>query len=88
LQLAHSCKPGLLAGMEVFGFADNGGTWYRARSPSPSVHETLVSAGAGVRFPVGPHTRLALQAANALTADGPGLKSGAWRFLFAITGKY
>jgi hemolysin activation/secretion protein len=88
LQLAHSCKPGLLAGMEVFGFADNGDTWYRARSPSPSVHETLVSAGAGVRFPVGPHTRLALQAANALTADGPGLKSGAWRFLFAITGKY
>jgi hemolysin activation/secretion protein len=80
--------PGLLAGMEVFGFADNGDTWYRARPPSPSDHETLASAGAGVRFPIGPHTRLELQAANGLAADGPRLKSGAWRFLFAITGKY
>jgi hemolysin activation/secretion protein len=80
--------PGLLAGTEVFGFADNGDTWYRARSPSPPVHETLASAGVGVRFPIGTRTRLELQAANALTADGPGLKSGGWRFLFAITAKY
>jgi hemolysin activation/secretion protein len=80
--------PGGLAGTEVFGFADNGDTWYRARSPLPSIHETLASAGAGIRFPIGAKTRLELQAANALTADVPGLKSGGWRFLFAITGKY
>lgn len=80
--------PGWLAGMEVFGFADNGDTWYRARAPAPSVHETLASAGAGVRFPIGTKTRLELQAANALNADGPGFESGGWRFLFAITANY
>ncbi|HEY8949921.1 MAG TPA: ShlB/FhaC/HecB family hemolysin secretion/activation protein [Rhizomicrobium sp.] len=80
--------PAWLSGMEVFGFADYGDTWYRARSPQPSIHETLASAGAGVRFPIGAKTSLELQAANALTADVPGLKSGGWRFLFAVTGKY
>jgi hemolysin activation/secretion protein len=80
--------PDMLAGIEIFGFADYGDTWYRARAPAPSIHETLASAGAGLRFPVGAKTKLELQAANALTAEVPGLKAGGWRFLFAITGKY
>jgi hemolysin activation/secretion protein len=80
--------PQMLAGMEVFGFVDNGDTWYRARHPAPSVHETLASAGIGLRFPAGTKTKLELQLANALTAEVPGLQSGGWRVLFAITGKY
>ncbi|HEX7726817.1 MAG TPA: ShlB/FhaC/HecB family hemolysin secretion/activation protein, partial [Rhizomicrobium sp.] len=80
--------PAPLNGVELFGFADNGDTWYRARSASPAIHETLASVGGGVRFPIGPKTKLELSAAHALTADGPGLKSNGWRFLFAIAGKY
>ena len=80
--------PAPLNGVELFGFADNGDTWYRARSASPAIHETLASVGGGVRFPIGPKTKLELSAAHALTADGPGLKSNGWRFLFVIAGKY
>jgi len=75
-------------GIEIFGFADNGDTWYRARSPSPSIHETLASAGGGIRLPIGTKTKLELSVAKALSAEGPGLKSGAWRFLFGVTAKY
>lgn len=80
--------PGPLAGMEIFGFADNGETWYRARLLAPSIRETLASAGGGVRIPVGEKTRLELQLAKGLTADGPGLRNGGWRFLFALAAKY
>ncbi|MGN6514258.1 MAG: hypothetical protein ACTHLR_00275, partial [Rhizomicrobium sp.] len=71
-----------------FGFADIGDTWYRARAGAPSILETLASAGGGVRIPMGAKTRLELQLAKALTAHGPGLRSGGWRFLFALAAKY
>jgi hemolysin activation/secretion protein len=79
---------GILSGMEVFGFADYGDAWYRARAPGSSIHEWLASAGGGLRIPIGEKTKLELQAANALGAGVPGLRAENWRFLFAISGKY
>jgi hemolysin activation/secretion protein len=79
---------GLLSGVEVFGFADYGDSWYRARAPMASIHEWLASAGGGLRIPIGGTAKLELQAANALGAGVPGLRAGDWRFLFAISGKY
>ena len=80
--------PGILSGMEVFGFADYGDAWYRARAPGSSIHEWLASWGGGLRIPIGEKTKLELQAANALSAGVPGLRAGDWRLLFAISGKY
>jgi hemolysin activation/secretion protein len=80
--------PDILSGMEVFGFADYGDAWYRARAPGSSIHEWLASAGGGLRIPIGEKTKLELQAANALGAGVPGLRAENWRFLFAISGKY
>ncbi|MGN6517313.1 MAG: ShlB/FhaC/HecB family hemolysin secretion/activation protein, partial [Rhizomicrobium sp.] len=49
---------GLLAGMEIFGFADNGDTWYRARAGAPPNHHNRASPRGGGRQPNGaPHPR-------------------------------
>jgi hemolysin activation/secretion protein len=76
--------PGLLNGSEIFGFAEDGSTWYlRRRSFAPRAFH-LASAGFGVRIPFRNETRLELQAANGIAADAPGIASGKWRFGFSL----
>ena len=80
--------PDTLKGLELFAFADNGDSWYRARAGAPGTHNTLASAGAGVRFPIGETTRLELEAADAISTDVPGVNTGSWRLLFALSATY
>ena len=90
LEIGYDPKglPARLEGTELFGFADNGETWTRARPPHPALDANLASAGFGIRVPVVAGARLELQAANALRADAPGVRGGDWRFLFGITASY
>jgi hemolysin activation/secretion protein len=83
-----SWLPELLKGSEVFGFADDGGTWYRSRFGLAAQDFHLASAGVGVRFPFHRETKLELEAANALIGDAPGMSAGGWRFVFALTTAY
>jgi hemolysin activation/secretion protein len=76
---------GWLKGIELFGFADDGSTWYRARPASSPVDFHLASAGLGIRLPIGEKTRLELEAADAVATNVPGTKTGDWRFLFGLT---
>jgi hemolysin activation/secretion protein len=76
---------GWLAGLEVFGFGDDGSSWYRARPLTLAQDLHLASAGMGIRLPIGAKTRLEVQAANALDTNAPGTRTGAWRFLFGVT---
>jgi hemolysin activation/secretion protein len=76
---------GWLAGAEVFGFADKGTIWYRARPLTLPADYHLASAGGGVRLPVGEKTRVELQAAHAVDSDVPGVPPGSWRFLFGVS---
>ncbi|HWA31178.1 MAG TPA: ShlB/FhaC/HecB family hemolysin secretion/activation protein [Rhizomicrobium sp.] len=80
--------PDILNGLEIFAFADNGDTWYRARAPTPALHHRLASAGGGVRLPLGTATKLELEGADALDADVPGIRAGSWRVLFALSASY
>lgn len=77
-----------LTGWEFFGFADNGDVWSRGRAGAAGVHDTLASAGAGIRLPIGEKMKLELEAADPIHVDAPGLKAGGWRFLFGITANY
>jgi hemolysin activation/secretion protein len=77
--------PDLLNGSEIFGFAEDGGTWYRARAGFAAQDFHLASAGLGVRIPVRKQTRLEFSAANGLVADAPGIFAGRWRFGFTLT---
>ncbi len=83
-----SWLPEFLKGAEVFGFADDGGTWYRSRFGLGAQDFHLASAGFGVRFPFHRETKLELAAANALIGDAPGMSAGGWRFIFALTTVY
>lgn len=76
---------GFFKGLEIFGFADDGGTWYRARPTTLPADYHLASAGLGLRLPIGAKTRVEIQAADALATNVPGTKTGAWRFLFGLT---
>jgi hemolysin activation/secretion protein len=78
----------VLTGWEIFGFADDGDVWARARAGGPSAHDSLASAGVGIRLPIGGQMKLDLEAADAIHADAPGLNAGGWRFLFGITANY
>lgn len=87
LEISYIIKglTGNLAGLELFGFGDTGTTWQFARPFSPAADHQLSSAGMGIRLPVGQKTRLEAEAANAVSANAPGTKTGDWRFLFAVT---
>jgi len=86
-ELAYRPKglPGLLNGSEVFGFGEDGGTWYRSRLGFAPQDFHLASAGFGVRIPFRTETRLEVFAANGLIGNAPGVSSGKWRFGFALT---
>ncbi|HEX4271200.1 MAG TPA: ShlB/FhaC/HecB family hemolysin secretion/activation protein [Rhizomicrobium sp.] len=79
---------GLFAGTELFGFGDDGQSWYRQRIVAAGTiaaqDYNLASAGFGVRFPYGTETKLELAAADALSS-APGTRAGEWRFLFGLT---
>ncbi|HEY4125888.1 MAG TPA: ShlB/FhaC/HecB family hemolysin secretion/activation protein [Rhizomicrobium sp.] len=83
-----SWLPTLLKGSEIFGFADDGGTWYRSRSGFAPLDFHLASAGAGVGLPFHQETKLELEAAHALIGDAPEMSAGGWRFIFALTTAY
>lgn len=72
-------------GTEIFAFADDGGTWYRARGPFAPQDFELASAGLGVRFPIGGKTKLELRAANGIVGDAPQERPGRWRFGFQFS---
>lgn len=76
--------PGLLNGSEFFGFAEDGGTWYRSRRNFAAQDFHLASAGFGIRIPFRSETRLELQAANGIAAEAPGIAPGEWRFGFSL----
>jgi hemolysin activation/secretion protein len=77
--------PGLLNGSEIFGFAEDGGTWYLRRRNFAARDFHLASAGFGVRIPLRSETRLEVRAANGIAADAPGIAPGKWRFGFTLT---
>jgi hypothetical protein len=77
--------PGLLNGSEIFGFAEDGGTWYLRRRNFAARDFHLASAGFGVRIPLRSETRLEVRAANGIAADAPGIAAGKWRFGFTLT---
>ena len=77
--------PGLLNGSEIFGFAQDGGTWYLRRRNFAARDFHLASAGFGVRIPLRSETRLEVRAANGIAADAPGIAPGKWRFGFTLT---
>jgi hemolysin activation/secretion protein len=85
LAFRPSGLPGLLNGAEIFGFAEDGGTWYRSRRNFAPRDFHLASAGLGLRIPFRQQTRLEFQAANGLVADAPGTVAGKWRFGFTLT---
>jgi len=74
-----------LRGLELFGFADDGQSWYRARPTTLAGNYHLASVGAGFRLPIGDKSRLEIQAADAIASNIPGFGRGAWRFLFGFT---
>lgn len=88
LAFRPSSLPELLKGSEVFGFADDGGTWYRSRLGFGAQDFHLASAGVGVRLAFHQETSLQLEAAHALIGDAPGISAGGWRFVFALTTAY
>ncbi len=77
--------PGIVNGSEVFGFAEEGGTWYRARSGSPPRDFRLASAGFGVRIRLRTETQLEISAANGIAAVSPGVSPGKWHIGFRLT---
>jgi hemolysin activation/secretion protein len=77
--------PSLLNGSELFGFAQDGCTWYRSRRNFAARDFHLESAGFGIRIPFRSETRLEFQAANGIAAEAPGLAPGKWRFGFSLT---
>jgi hemolysin activation/secretion protein len=91
LAWAPGWLPGPLKGSEIFTFADDGASWYRAR-PFPSLGLLLLpqdfhlsSAGLGLRLPLFQETKLELEAADALSTNVPGTRAGVWRFLFGLS---
>jgi len=88
ISFVPSDLPAPLAGLELFGFADEGIAWYRGRPLTRPLRQELASAGAGIRLPIAGKMRLELQAANAILADVPGLAAGNWRFLFGLSGNF
>ncbi len=80
--------PGLLAGLEVFGFADQGAAWLDGRGLPASSQSHLASAGAGLRLPLGKDTRLEFTGAHRLAASVPGQRAGGWLLLAGLSTKF
>lgn len=88
LELGYLPKglPNLLDKLEIFAFGDAGSAWLRRRVASAQFD--LASAGAGIRLPVGSQTRLELAAANAISANVPGTRTGSWLLLVGFSSNF
>lgn len=76
--------PQVLSGSELYGFADGGKVWYRARFGFPTASADLASAGGGVRVIVASKAIVQVEAAKGLTNPIPSLDRDGWRGVFNI----
>lgn len=70
---------GLLAGTELYAFADTAEVWIEARGPYRAANYDLASAGLGARLAVGRAAWLELEGARSVDDPYPGYR-GNWRF--------
>lgn len=87
LGYAAPWMPQLVAGTEVYAFADGAVAWLRARPNVPAQQFDIASAGGGIRLHIGTLTTLDVEGATGIIADAPGLHTGDWRVSFALTTK-
>jgi len=78
--------PRLLAGSEVYAFADGGEVTVNARGPLAERSDRLMSAGGGVRIAIADKLMLELEGARAV--DDPRPSGGRTRFGFAVTARF
>jgi hemolysin activation/secretion protein len=79
--------PDTVKGSEIYGFVDGGAAWLRARPLFGAFHESLASAGGGVRVAIGQKTVVGIEGASAIVAGAPGIHTGDWRVTFSLTTK-
>jgi hemolysin activation/secretion protein len=84
LQYNIPTDPGFISGVQLYGFYEGGEVWQSHALPGTAAHQTLESAGAGVRFNIGDHMNADLEWADPTTATVvPGDQHGS-RFYFVV----
>jgi len=76
--------PKMLAGSELYAFADHGKVWYLGRFGNSTSHADLSSAGGGVRLQVRNKAIVQIEAAKGLSNDLAFLDKRPWRGVVTI----
>jgi hemolysin activation/secretion protein len=77
-------QAGPISGVQLYGFYEGGEVWTSHALPGTPKHESLSSAGAGVRFAVSEHLNADLEWADPLERDVLGSVRHDSRFLFSV----
>ena len=77
-------QAGPVSGVQLYGFYEGGEVWDSHALPGTPKHESLSSAGAGVRFSVSEHLNADLEWADPLEHDVLGTVRHDSRFLFSV----
>ena len=77
-------QAGPISGVQLYGFYEGGEVWTSHALPGTPKHESLSSAGAGVRFAVSEHLNANLEWADPLERDVLGSVRHDSRFLFSV----
>jgi hemolysin activation/secretion protein len=77
-------QAGPVSGVQLYGFYEGGEVWASHALPGTPKHESLSSAGAGVRFAVSEHLNADLEWADPLERDVLGSVRHNSRFLFSV----
>lgn len=77
-------EAGPISGVQLYGFYEGGGVWQSHALPGTPKHESISSAGAGVRFAVSDTLNADVEWADPLERDVLGTVKRDSRFLFSV----